>query len=111
MSIKVSDTGGSDKVLKQQRTTVTVSRILFDIHVRRCKTTSQVLIALRSQDNLQSEPFISLLAIKKRLCLQGDLYSTANDLWTGNDPQIGPKMIPPENEEWHGVVRRVEVSA
>ena len=31
------------------------------------------------------------------------LSSTATDPQTGNDPQIGPQMIPPENEEWHGV--------
>ena len=31
------------------------------------------------------------------------LSPTANDPQTGNDPQIGPQMIPPENEEWHGV--------
>ena len=28
---------------------------------------------------------------------------TANDPQTGNDPRIGPQMIPAENEEWHGV--------
>ena len=46
------------------------------------------------------------------------MVPTANDTQTGNDTQIGlqiipnrkydsrcgPQMIPPENEEWHGVI-------
>ena len=40
--------------------------------------------------------------------VEKDLYSATNDPQTGNDPQIGPQMIPnrkwspPENNEWHG---------
>ena len=30
-------------------------------------------------------------------------FPTTNDPQTGTDPQVGPQMIPPENEEWHGV--------
>ena len=31
------------------------------------------------------------------------LLSAANDPQTGIDPQIGPQMIPLENEEWRGI--------